>query len=463
MNAKRARGKRHMLKDLTVDRVSAVDKPAFGGAVKVIMKRRDEDEGKLDDILKRMRFTSSVMGHPHLIDDSQEGGETSYQAGHRHPFVRLPGGDILIGDSKETDGEVHSHDALDASVVVVDDDYEEEPVEKGKKTERIGGKPAQFGPGDYAYVPDSEKPSTWKIRLTNTPGGAPDSQIVGAAVAALGAGFRGQKARIPSDDRAAVVGKVRAAWLKANPDKSKEDLPDVLKSASMEETMEKTKEQWEAEIGTLTTKLVRAEAVMGLSDIEKAHLKGLDEKGQDEFLKMAPEARKALVEKAQKADETLEVAGVTVRKSVVGESTFAILASAEQARKDAIQKAAAEVAKREDVELEKRADSEIPHLPGETKVKVAMLRAIDGIQDTEVRKSALESLKANNEAMALAIKNRGSDGIGDPSGPGAQMDALAKKLMVEKNIPYATAYDEISKTEEGKRLYDEAEKAKKQR
>lgn len=94
-------------------------------------------------------------------------------------------------------------------------------------TKTEGGR--AFKSGDYAYVPDPDKPSTWKLRLTSTPGGDPDPRIVGAAVAALGKGFRGQKVQIPSDDLPKVKAKVRSAWLKANPDKSKEDLPTVIK------------------------------------------------------------------------------------------------------------------------------------------------------------------------------------------------------------------------------------------
>lgn len=97
------------------------------------------------------------------------------------------------------------------------------------KTE--GGK--RFFRRDFAFTP-SNKPSEWKLRLTNTPGGAPDRRIVGAAVAALGPGFRGQKVQIPSGALPRVKGKVRAAWLKANPNKSRSDLPRVLKSTDNE-------------------------------------------------------------------------------------------------------------------------------------------------------------------------------------------------------------------------------------
>ena len=55
------------------------------------------------------------------------------------------------------------------------------------------GDAGKFPASDYAYAPDPKSPSTWKLRLTATPGGKPDSSIVGAACAALGKGFRGNK------------------------------------------------------------------------------------------------------------------------------------------------------------------------------------------------------------------------------------------------------------------------------
>lgn len=90
-----------------------------------------------------------------------------------------------------------------------------------------------FPSTDYAYVPDPDMPSTWKLRLTATPGGIPDSGIVGAAIAALGKGFRGNKVEIPSAELAAVKAKVKAAWKKANPDKKDTDMPSVIACGDM--------------------------------------------------------------------------------------------------------------------------------------------------------------------------------------------------------------------------------------
>lgn len=71
---------------------------------------------------------------------------------------------------------------------------------------------------DYAYVPDPEKPSTWKLRID-------DARHVAAAVAALGKGFMGNKVQIPRKNLASVKAKVAEAYKKFFPDK---DVPEVL-------------------------------------------------------------------------------------------------------------------------------------------------------------------------------------------------------------------------------------------
>jgi hypothetical protein len=105
--------------------------------------------------------------------------------------------------------------------------------------ETPAGEPCQtvdgqcFPATDWAYVPDPESPSTWKLRLTATPGGDPDPRVVAAAVAALGpGGFRGQRVEIPAEDLPAVIRRVRAAWKRAFPDRDPEEMPDVLRQAA---------------------------------------------------------------------------------------------------------------------------------------------------------------------------------------------------------------------------------------
>jgi hypothetical protein len=73
----------------------------------------------------------------------------------------------------------------------------------------------------FAYVPDPDHPSTWKLRLYRSPEDkTPDATYVGACIAALGKGYRGQKVQLPSSDRAAVIAKVRAAWTQLHPNET---------------------------------------------------------------------------------------------------------------------------------------------------------------------------------------------------------------------------------------------------
>jgi hypothetical protein len=104
-------------------------------------------------------------------------------------------------------------------------------LEKQKAMKTDGGEsyPAEA----YAYTPDKEKVSTWKLRLWETPSKKETAGQVGMAVAALGpGGFRGNRVQIPADDLPAVKRRVLEAWLMTHPDETRADAPNVLKSDS---------------------------------------------------------------------------------------------------------------------------------------------------------------------------------------------------------------------------------------
>lgn len=87
----------------------------------------------------------------------------------------------------------------------------------------------QYPAAAFAYVPDPEMPSTWKLRLWDSPDAKETRRQVGMAVAAMGKGFRGNKVQIPSEDMGSVKAKVKAAWKKVNPDLTDDDMPAILK------------------------------------------------------------------------------------------------------------------------------------------------------------------------------------------------------------------------------------------
>ena len=71
----------------------------------------------------------------------------------------------------------------------------------------------EFPAAAFAYVPDTEKPSEWKLRLWDNPTDKVTRKQLGAAAAALSpGGFRGQRVDIPSEDLSAVKRKIRTAY-----------------------------------------------------------------------------------------------------------------------------------------------------------------------------------------------------------------------------------------------------------
>lgn len=82
----------------------------------------------------------------------------------------------------------------------------------------------------FAYVPDSDKPSEWKLRLWEDPEKKVTRFQLGRAAAALSpGGFRGQKVEIPREDLPAVKRKIRTEYRKL--DVEDEDIPKWVKES----------------------------------------------------------------------------------------------------------------------------------------------------------------------------------------------------------------------------------------
>lgn len=100
-------------------------------------------------------------------------------------------------------------------------------AEVEKATKREDGE--DFPMRAFAYAPDAESPSTWKLRLWDSLEEEETAAQVGRAVAALGpGGFRGNRVEIPADDLPGVIRKVRSAWRKVND--ADRELPQILKA-----------------------------------------------------------------------------------------------------------------------------------------------------------------------------------------------------------------------------------------
>lgn len=106
----------------------------------------------------------------------------------------------------------------------------------------------------------------------------------------------------------------------------------------------------------------------------------------------------------------------------------------------------------EDAALEKRAESDLANFPGEVEVRKAILRAVDGIGDENLRKAANEALCAQNARMHSAFVTVGAEGqsasplakSADGSGAIDELDRLAKARAAAEGEDYYTAYEKVS-------------------
>lgn len=441
--------RRAMLKDVRVVEVSFVGRGANEGARQSLFKMADSD-----DVSKRL--FSEVMVD---VQGSEAAGallkEMLESTGYlRHSLVEImedPRIEQRKGMLRES---IQQFSAAMASMI--------DNAELTKALLKIAGKTEDgktFPVSDYAFVPDKEKPSTWKLRLTSTPGGKPDPHIVGAAVAALGAGFRGNKVQLPSDAKAGVIRRVRAAWLQANPNKGKDALPSILKTSEKEDEMSTELEKLQKKFDEQAAALAKTQFIAGLNDAEKAHYNGLDDAGKEAFSKMDEKARKAAVKEAvdKKAadEETFEMDGHVVKKSEVGPAVFAIMKS-QQARIEKAEKSAeternARIAK----EMQEEAEKLFPHLPGTPAEKSEMLKAIRAMPQEQQEKQ-IEMLKAADAAMAKSFTEDGQKNVKDPSSASEKLNKMAKEKAEKDNITVEKAYDEVLKTKEGANLYAES-------
>lgn len=173
----------------------------------------------------------------------------------------------------------------------------------------------QYPATAFAYAPDAEKPSTWKLRLWDSPGEKETASQVGRAVAALGPGFRGQKVDIPSEELDAVKRKVLEAWRKTHAED--ETPPDILtKQEEQSMTMEELTAELEAsqaKIKELEAALAEATKAEKKEPTEEEVMKSLPEAVQKMLKDQATELKKAqdLIESERLAKEKLEDEAVT--------------------------------------------------------------------------------------------------------------------------------------------------------
>lgn len=199
--------------------------------------------------------------------------------------------------------------------------------------------------------------------------------------------------------------------------------------------------------------LSRQRKMYGMNDKQKAHFEQLEGAAAEAFIEAAPEKRAEIVEAAKAADAVIykSADGIEYRKS--DDPRLVALAKQADERERELAKAREE---RASEVYKARAKEELSHLPGEAADQIALLKAIDGIGDEEVRARVLEMIKANDADLAKSFDRAGRNGQAPTaSDPEEKLDALAKRFQQEHKVGYFEAYKSVLNTPEGQRLQTE--------
>jgi len=293
----------------------------------------------------------------------------------------------------------------------------------------------QYPKEAYLYVPDPEKPSTWKLRIWEDPDKKVTRVQLGRAVAALSpGGFRGRKVELPPGETKKVKQKLVALYRKLGvPD---EEIPKHLFSLKEDEEMT------EKEFAELIKR----------KDEEIAQLTG-----QVEQLKEAQ--RKATEEEAKKLQQELEAkeAEISELKKYRDE--------AEQLRK----KAEEVEAKNRELELKQKTmevqtfvkdlKAQGKVLPRDEELVTQLLLYAPEKKEYQVKDEKGESKEASLADMIRIYLTRQDSkvsfteqlgnvkGDGEFASVGQEVDAKVKAYMAEHRVKYAEAFEAVLKAD----------------
>lgn len=203
-----------------------------------------------------------------------------------------------------------------------------------------------------------------------------------------------------------------------------------------------------ADIAKMQAQMDRLAKVADLNDAEKGYFKSLDTEAADAFLAKSAEDR---ADEVAQAAELAKSADPVVYKSADGtefrkSDDPRMVAMAKQMDADRKELAIAK-AKAANATFEKTAREDFKFLPGDESVRIALAKAVGGIDDEKLRDGAMAALKAHNAKLAPAFKSLGAGNGGSGSEAEtaaeaeAELDTLAKSIAAKDGIDYYAAYE----------------------
>lgn len=207
------------------------------------------------------------------------------------------------------------------------------------------------------------------------------------------------------------------------------------------------------------------------SDAEKVFIDTMDEEQRKRFLDLDGEGRKKELGAAKKADDE----AVAKKKADDEAAKKAADEAAKKGdgavdKKDAISKADFEAVQKKAADLEetvkkmqeekelhdfaKKAEAELPNLSGSADEKGKFIKALFSMKK-EDRDIVMAGMKTADKITSDYFLEKGTSARGADD-PEAKLDVLAKAEMKASKTDYAQAYDAVTKTDEGKKLYEQS-------
>lgn len=225
------------------------------------------------------------------------------------------------------------------------------------------------------------------------------------------------------------------------------DTPDTKsgdKIAELEKKLEKNQKLLE-----------KSEKMASMNDEHKAYYKSLDVESKEIFINDSFESRESEILKSRESDKVVYKSpetGREYRKSSGDEVIELAKQMDAQAKENRILKAALI-----DDEFTKRAETEMNNLAGKVETHKEILKAIDGIQDENIKEEALNLIKSQNEtAKEKFVRKSNSSSKTDNSDSFHKGLAEFKKSNPELSDP--KAYVAFVQTQKGAELYNELNK-----
>lgn len=143
------------------------------------------------------------------------------------------------------------------------------------KTVTVGG--MSFGAKAYLYVPDPDLPTTWKLRVEETPGSITIPQLGRTAAALSPKGYRGQRVQLPAGEYKPAAKKLIGLY--RGQDVADEDIPDYLwgiagmkapTKATERKEVKKMAKKKEETLANLVGILKEIKTLLGKKDVDGA-------------------------------------------------------------------------------------------------------------------------------------------------------------------------------------------------